>query len=250
MPSVPAEAGSGAERLDAMAEARHLAGGEIGVENALLRGAVQLGLGGPERRIGQLLIAGGDGFLDLAQEGADPALARLVDRGAGRDLAGGFLGRAGIRHQFLLDVRTRLERRQRRPRPVASNESGGTRPPSRRFYSRDGASRQLGWPPAALLLADRTIKARAPGLHDTADGAGAAGGRARLSLAIVDGEAMLEIAGAAIGVTKIAQRRAAGIDGFEQHGTDAVGQPFETLRRLAGFQHQGARLAGGQDVGA
>src|SRR5262245_20691635 len=45
-----------------------------------------------------LTVAAGDRLFDLAQIGAHPRSARLVDVGAARDLARGLLGGFGIRH--------------------------------------------------------------------------------------------------------------------------------------------------------
>jgi len=83
---------SGLESLDAAVEAADLAGSEIGVDDALGGGAVDFRLGSLEGREGNGVVAGGDRFFNLADEGADAAAARLVDRGAGSDLAGRLLG--------------------------------------------------------------------------------------------------------------------------------------------------------------
>ena len=53
---------------------------------------------------------------------------------------------------------------------------------------------------------------------------------AGLALAVVDGEAVLEIARAALGVAEIAQGRAAGVDGLGQDGADAVGEELQPRR--------------------
>jgi len=83
---------SDAERLDPVVEAADLAGGQVGMDDTLGRGAVDFRLGSLEGFHGDLVIAGHDGFLDLADEGAHARTTRLVDRGAGFDLAGSLLG--------------------------------------------------------------------------------------------------------------------------------------------------------------
>src|SRR5690348_10954409 len=80
--------GSGLEGLHARIETAHLAGGHVGVDDALLRGPCDLGLGRLERGNGFVVLAAGDRLFDLADEGAHARPARLVDLGARRDLAG------------------------------------------------------------------------------------------------------------------------------------------------------------------
>ena len=84
--------GSGRQSLDAMVQAGNLAGGQIGMNDALGGGTVDFGFSGVQRFHGQLVVAGNDGFLDLADEGADARTARLVESRSGLDLAGGLLG--------------------------------------------------------------------------------------------------------------------------------------------------------------
>src|SRR5688572_19089697 len=71
------------------------------MDDALLRGACDLGLGGLEGFHRLAVVAGSDRFLDLAQVGAHARAARFVDFGTGRNLAGGLLSRAGIGHTIL-----------------------------------------------------------------------------------------------------------------------------------------------------
>src|SRR5690606_40881192 len=89
---------SDSQCLDAAVEARNLAGREIGMNNALAGSAVDLGLGRLEGSESGSMITGGDGFFNLADEGAHTAAARLVHRGAGFDLAGSILGLGLVGH--------------------------------------------------------------------------------------------------------------------------------------------------------
>jgi hypothetical protein len=59
---------------------------------------------------------------------------------------------------------------------------------------------------AKLLLTYRTIKGRAPVLHDAPDGAPAARGSAGLAFPIVDAKVMLEHSEIAVGQSMIPQR--------------------------------------------
>src|SRR6185312_15404279 len=79
-------------------------------------------------------------------------------------------------------------------------------------------------------------KSRASLLNDTPDSA-AVVARAGPALAVIDAEAVLEIAEIARGAGEIADRRASGLDRLRQHRFDRVDQ----AGRL--FRLQGRRLA-------
>src|SRR5207253_7891609 len=81
------------------------------------------------------------------------------------------------------------------------------------------------------LLAGRAKEGRASGLDDALDPAFAAGGRAGLSLAVVDAEIVLKQAEFAVGALVVAQRRAAGLDRLRQHGLDPFDEPHRALVR-------------------
>ena len=65
--------------------------------------------------------------------------------------------------------------------------------------------------------------------------------RARLALAVVDAEMMLEHAEFAVGEPVIAQRRAAGLDRIVEHRLDAVDQPLGALVRRAASRRRWSR---------
>ena len=92
MKARPARSVSDGQGLHAAVEAGDLAGRQIGMDNALGGSAVDLGLGSLESGEGGCVITSGDRFLDLANERAHAATTRLVDRGAGSNLAGRLLG--------------------------------------------------------------------------------------------------------------------------------------------------------------
>jgi len=83
---------SGLEGLNAAVQTADLARSEVGVNDALAGSAVDFRLGSLEGGKSNGVIAGGDGFFDLADEGTNAATTRLVDRGAGFDLAGSLFG--------------------------------------------------------------------------------------------------------------------------------------------------------------
>ena len=58
----------------------------------------------------------------------------------------------------------------------------------------------------------------------------AAARRARLALAVIDAEVVLEIAELAVGAAVVAQRRAAGLDGVLEHRLDRVDQLLARAR--------------------
>src|SRR5690242_11056391 len=64
--------------------------------------------------------------------------------------------------------------------------------------------------PKALFLATRAIEGRAANLHDSLDPAFAVG--ARLALAIIHPEIVLEVAKGTVGAPVVAQRRTASLD--------------------------------------
>src|SRR5439155_26612437 len=79
-----------------------------------------------------------------------------------------------------------------------------------------------------------TVESRAAGLDDATDAAGArqhaVAARAGLPGAVIDGEALLEIAELARGLDVVAQGRPAGLDRLAQDAADRLG---EALRPLA-----------------
>ena len=81
-----------------------LPGAGVFVDNALGHAAHELRLGGLECGRGGGLIAGGDGFLDLAHGGADQALAVLVDGGAAGSLTDALFGRRMAGHGLALGL--------------------------------------------------------------------------------------------------------------------------------------------------
>ena len=83
---------SDCESLNAAVQAADLARGEVGVDDTLASSAVDFRLGSLERCESNGVITGGDGFFNLTDESAHAATTRLVDRGAGSNLAGGLLG--------------------------------------------------------------------------------------------------------------------------------------------------------------
>lgn len=78
------------------------------------------------------------------------------------------------------------------------------------------------------MLAARAIEGRSPALHDSPD-PGAA--RAVPALAIIDQEALGEIAELAVGTSIIAKRRSTGLDGFADHLPDGADQPIDARQR-------------------
>src|SRR5205814_10281788 len=96
-----------------------------------------------------------------------------------------------------------------------------------------------GWPDASAL-ADRTIECRPAGMHRAADDA-AVIPRARLALAVVHREAVLELAELASGADVIAERRAAGGDGRLENVADRRRQPLGRGRRPAGLGRKAVR---------
>src|SRR5439155_12270385 len=91
--------------------------------------------------------------------------------------------------------------------PVVANAMRLTLPLPPRAI--EGGSAGLRDPPYAARLGDLAIAA----------GAGPC-------FAVVDGEAVLEISQFAVMVNKIAERRAARVDGFGEHAADRGHQPF------------------------
>src|SRR3954451_14747993 len=92
-----------------------------------------------------------------------------------------------------------------------------------------------------LLLAHRAKERRSAGLHHAFDGAAAIRRRARLGLAIVNPEIVLEIAQLAIGAAVIATRRAAGRDGVLEHGLDGIDERLRALGWRAGLRRDRGR---------
>src|SRR5215218_4197630 len=90
-------------------------------------------------------------------------------------------------------------------------------------------------------LAARAVEGRAARLHEPPYRAAAALGRAALAFAVVDAEAVLEIAERAVGLGVVAQRRAAGLDGLAQHRADLACEAMGALARLAGGGRERAR---------
>src|SRR5262249_56670067 len=80
-----------------------------------------------------------------------------------------------------------------------------------------------------LLLTHRAEERRAAGLHHAPDGAVAARRGARLALAVVDTEVVLEVSELAVGAAVIAQRGAAGLDCRLEHGLDGIDQRLRAL---------------------
>ena len=68
-------------------------------------------------------------------------------------------------------------------------------------------------------------------------------------LAVVDAKAVLEIAERAVGLTMIAQRRAAGRDGFEKNLADRSGEPVGALGRSAVLAREAAGGAARRQAG-
>src|SRR5690606_26416967 len=83
-----------------------------------------------------------------------------------------------------------------------------------------------------LALAGRTVESRAAALHDPPYRAVAARSRARLALAVIYAETMLEIAERSVRLDMVAQRRAAGIDRFGDDGADGNSEPVAAFWRL------------------
>src|SRR5439155_22674492 len=100
---------------------------------------------------------------------------------------------------------------------------------------------------ARLFLAHRTKKRRTPGLHDAPHGALAARRYARLALAVVDAEVVLEQPKLAVGAGVVAQRGAAGLDRVIEHRLDARDQPLGALVRCAGARGDGRGLPPGRE---
>ena len=61
---------------------------------------------------GHLVVAAGDGFLDLADETTDPRTTSLVDCSTGSDLAGRLLRRSCIGHRCLSRIQTKAHHRR------------------------------------------------------------------------------------------------------------------------------------------
>src|ERR1700677_182463 len=79
-------------------QSRHFARASVLVDNALAHGAHQLRLSVRERRFRRPQIADGEGFLELADVGANARPARLVHLGTTSDFADRFLGAGIVRH--------------------------------------------------------------------------------------------------------------------------------------------------------
>ena len=125
-----------------------------------------------------------------------------------RVAANAFLGLRRIRHRL----------------PRAENENG-------RSSGRTGCRAPLlakASGQSSSVLAVRTVKGRAAALDDPPDRSAAA---ARLAFALVDREALREIAEFAIGRGEIPQGRPAGRDRFGEHLVDRRDQPFEPIER-------------------
>lgn len=80
------------ELRDPVRQPGNLAAGGVAMNDALLRGADDGGLRLGHCGGGGAAVAGGNRLFDFAHRGAHARTARLVDRGAARDLAGGLLG--------------------------------------------------------------------------------------------------------------------------------------------------------------
>src|SRR5215467_2331873 len=79
------------------------------------------------------------------------------------------------------------------------------------------------------LLAGRAVERRASALHESPHGAGASRRHAALAFAVIDAEVMLEVAELTIGLTVVAQRRAAGLDRILKHRADRADQLLGAL---------------------
>src|SRR5215217_5837228 len=90
-------------------------------------------------------------------------------------------------------------------------------------------------------LAARAVEGRAARLDEPPHGRAAALGRAALALAVVDPEAVLEIAERAVRLRVVAQRRATGLDRLAQDGADLLRQAMGALARLAACRRERAR---------
>ena len=88
----------GGHVLDPLRQARQLARGHVAVQDTLLGAARDQRLRLLEGFLRDRLIAGGDGFFDLADRGADRAQARAVDLRTTRGLANAFLCRGMMCH--------------------------------------------------------------------------------------------------------------------------------------------------------
>src|SRR5690606_15954363 len=89
-----------------------------------------------------------------------------------------------------------------------------------------------------LFLTGRAEERGAPALDDALDRAVASGRRAGMACAAVDGAGVREIAERAVGLARVAQRRAAGGDGIGDDSADGSGQPLGADRGaslLAGY---------------
>src|SRR6185503_18232720 len=86
-----------------------------------------------------------------------------------------------------------------------------------------------------LSLTVWAVEGRAAALDDAADGAAAAFLSTGLSLPAIHFEGMLEAPEPAVGAGVVAQRGAAGLDRFAEHGLDRLDQRLDRLRRLAGL---------------
>ena len=91
---------SGADCGDPVCQTGDLPRCGVLMEDALLGSSHQLWLGCAQSGICASLVARGDGFFDLAQEGAHAAAAGLVDVGFVGNLPDCFLGRTGVGHAF------------------------------------------------------------------------------------------------------------------------------------------------------
>src|SRR5271166_6071719 len=101
-----------------------------------------------------------------------------------------------------------------------------------------------------LLLADRAIEGRTAGLRDPGDRPAAARPRAGRAFAVIDRKGVLEISERAVGLTVIAQGRAAGRDRFLEDGVDRSRQSGGGAGRTAAGVGQNARPARGIEAGA
>src|SRR5690606_27937347 len=104
-----------------------------------------------EGGLGGARVAAGDGFLELAQEGADPRAARLVHFGAGRDLADRLLGAGVVGHQSNLTNGNAAEpgpRRGKSQERAAIAERGGG-------FKRKATARLIGNEPSQQAVGDR-----------------------------------------------------------------------------------------------
>ncbi len=87
-----------AHRFDARTKPGNLSRRSVAVKNALSDAAMQLGLRRLERRLRRGLVAGGDGRLDLLDEGSNAAHARVVRGRTARVMSDPFLGGLVMRH--------------------------------------------------------------------------------------------------------------------------------------------------------